>query len=49
VGILALVLDAAPTWLGIALIVAGGVLSHQLRRARSQGRVGAAAAAPSRL
>jgi hypothetical protein len=48
VGILALVFDAAPTWLGIALIVAGAVLSHQLSRARSQARAGAAAAAPSR-
>jgi hypothetical protein len=32
VGIAALVFDAAPTWVGIALIVAGGVLTQQLAR-----------------
>jgi hypothetical protein len=32
VGILALVFDAAPTWVGIALIVAGAVITHQLAR-----------------
>jgi hypothetical protein len=37
VGIAALVFDAAPTWLGIALIVAGGVLTHQLARFAGDG------------
>jgi len=32
VGILALALDAAPTWVGVAFIVAGGVLTHQFAR-----------------
>jgi hypothetical protein len=35
VGILSLALNAAPTWVGVAFIVAGAVLSHQLNRISS--------------
>jgi hypothetical protein len=32
IGVLVLVFDGGPTWLGIALIVAGGVITRQLKR-----------------
>jgi hypothetical protein len=35
VGILALVFDAAPTWVGVGLIILGSVLTHQLTRVSS--------------
>jgi hypothetical protein len=41
IGILVLVFDGGPTWLGVGLIVAGSALTHQLaRRARPMGGEG---------
>ncbi len=47
VGILALVFDAAPTWVGIAFIVAGGLLANRLHDAATDDESPAVSPAPS--